>query len=121
MSREYGCAERSLPFFIVELDELVPPRVRAGGEFNHRMVYALCPAAPTQVVSGGLSTRIRFRGEPIFHETEAVYELRPGRWRVDTIVEVPDHAEPGVYAYEIEFASASLRFERGLTFLIEEP
>jgi hypothetical protein len=84
------------------------------------MVYALCPAAPTEVVAGQLETRIRFRGEPVYDESDA-YELRPGRWRVDTIVELPLDAEPGVYAFEIAFASPSLSFERGLTFLVEEP
>jgi hypothetical protein len=117
---QYGCGARSLPFLAIELDELVPPRVRPGGEFNHRMVYALCPAAPTEVVTGLLHTRIRFRGEPLYDES-GTYELRPGRWRVDAIVEIPPDAEAGVYAYEISFAAPQLSFERSLTFLIEEP
>lgn len=118
---EYDCETQKRPFFIVEKNELVPPRVKAGGEFNHRMIYVMCPPGPTEVVSGRLSTRIRFKGDPIVHSTEEDYEILPGRWVVDAFVEIPEGAEPGVYAYEVAFKGRGLQFEKILTFLVKAP
>lgn len=118
---EYDCAHKKRPFFAIERNELVPPRVRAGGEFNHRMIYVLCPAEPTAVVAGNLQTRIRFRGSPIVRETTQAYELKPGRWIVDAEVQLPPTAEPGVYAYEIDFEGRVVAFEKSLTFVVQEP
>ena len=51
---EYDCETQKRPFFIIEKNELVPPKVKVGGEFNHRMVYVMCPVRPTAVVAGRL-------------------------------------------------------------------
>jgi len=118
---EYGCGEQELPFFQIETNELIPPRVKPGGEFNHRIIYALCPARPTEVVSGRLDLQILYKGKPIYRETDDAYEFLPGRWRVDTFVEIPPNAAPGVYSYRMDFASAPFQFERGLTFLVPIP
>jgi hypothetical protein len=118
---EYDCETQKRPFFIVEENELVPPRVKAGGEFNHRMVYVMCPPGPTEVVTGKLSTLIRFKGSPIVHSVEDGYEILPGRWVVDAFVEIPESAEPGVYAYEVAFSGRGLEFEKSLTFLVKDP
>ncbi len=116
--QEYDCDGRRLPFLRVEKVQLVPKRVRAGEDFNHRIVYALCPETPTAVVSGRLQTRILFRGHAIVHEHQPVYELKPGRWVVDAFVTVPEHAETGVYSMELDFDSESLHFEERRSFAV---
>jgi hypothetical protein len=118
---EYDCDHQQRPFFIIERNELVPPKVGPGGEFNHRLVYAMCPPEPTEVVQGRLETRIRFKGEPYRLGHEERYEIQPGRWVVDRFVEIPEHADPGVYAYEVEFESPNLQFEKSLTFIVRKP
>ncbi len=118
---EYDCASQQRPFLVIEMNELLPPRINAGGEFNHRFVYAMCPVAPTEVVSGRLSTRIRFKGSPIVVDTENGYEIKPGRWVVDAMIKLPEDAEPGVYAHELVFESPRLKFEKRLTFVVREP
>jgi len=118
---EYDCDRQKRPFFKIEENDLVPPRVEAGGEFAHRLVYVLCPARPTGVVSGRLLTRIRYRGDPIVRETTEAYDLKPGRWVVDAEVQLPADAQPGVYAYEIAFESARVDFEKRLTFVVQSP
>ncbi len=118
---QYDCALQHRPFFVVEENELFPSRVEAGGDFNHRLVYAMCPSEPTGVVAGQLVTRIRFKGRPIVRQNEERWEIKPGRWVVDTSVELPESAEPGVYAYELEFASDSIAFEKQLTFVVGAP
>ena len=117
---EYDCETQRRPFFIIEKNELVPPKLKAGGEFNHRMVYVMCPVRATAVVAGRLSTRIRFKGDAIVENTDDAYEIKPGRWVVDAFVEIPEDAEPGVYAYEVEFSGKGLSFDKSLTFLVKE-
>ena len=119
--KEYDCDNQKRPFFIIEANELVPPRVEAGKDFNHRLVYVMCPANPTEVASGLLATRIRFKGDVIVDARDARYEIKPGRWVVDAFVEIPEDAEPGVYAYEVDFSSEDLAFSKSLTFLVTPP
>ena len=115
---EYDCDAQKRPFFIIEKNELVPPRVKVGGDFNHRMVYVMCPPRSTGVVAGRLRTRIRFRGDPIVRETTEAYEIKPGRWILDAEVTLPEDAQPGIYAYEMDFRGSALRFEKSLTFVV---
>ena len=115
---EYDCESQKRPFFVIEDNELVPRRIKPGKAFNHRLVYAMCPKKPTEVVQGRLQTRIRYRGNPIVRENTEAYEIKPGRWIVDAEIVLPEAAEPGVYAYELAFKSRSIRFEKSLTFVV---
>ena len=119
VAREYGCAGRKLPYFAIERSEIVPPRVRSGGEFNHRLVTVLCPARPTEVATGRLSEAIRFRGRLVHREVREGFEFRPGRWIQDAFVELPPDAEPGVYAYELRFDAPDVSFEERWSFVVE--
>jgi len=116
--QEYGCERRQLPFLALEHAELVPTRVKPGGEFNHRMIYALCPVDTTEVVRGTLVTRIRFKGRELVAERTPGYELKPGRWVVDAFVQLPPTAEEGIYALELEF-QGPVRILQSLTFAVE--
>jgi hypothetical protein len=117
---EYDCAKQKRPFFAMEENELVPPRLKAGKAFNHRMVYVMCPRKPTEVVEGRLQTRIRFEGDPIVQETTEAYSLKPGRWVIDSEVVLPPEASHGVYRYELVFDSAAVRFDKRLTFVVDQ-
>jgi hypothetical protein len=119
VAQEYACAEKPLPFFRIEKVELLPSRLRPGEEFNHRLVYALCPVTPTGVVAGTLHTRILFRGRPLVDERDTHYELRPGRWVVDAFVKVPERASVGIYAMELEFEGDAFDFHERRTFAVE--
>ena len=118
---EYDCDTQRRPFFIMERNELIPPRLEPGDEFNHRMVYVMCPVRATEVVPGRLVTRIRFKGNPILREANEGYEIKPGRWVVDAFVRLPEQTEPGIYAYEIEFDGRRLDFDKRLTFVVRAP
>lgn len=119
VSRDYECEARHLPYFQLERHELNPMRLEAGAEFNHRMVYSLCPAKPTEVVSGTLTTRIRFKGRVIVSDRVRGFELKPGRWIVDAFVRLPDDAEMGIYALEVVFQSRSVKMDERITFGVE--
>jgi len=116
--QEYDCAAQKRPFFIIERNELVPPQVRSGGEFNHRLVYVMCPVNPTEVVTGKLATRIRFKGAAIVVDQLPSWDLKPGRWVIDAMIALPANAEPGIYNYELQFESAPVAFEKSLTFVV---
>ena len=116
---EYDCATRPLPHFQLERNEVNPVRVRAGAEFNHRIVYVLCPTSPTAVVPGRFTTRIVFKGRDLVVESIPNFEIKPGRWIVDAFVRLPENAETGVYALEIGFSSKTIQFDESVTFGVE--
>lgn len=118
VAEEYGCDRVARPFLRLERSEIVPARVAAGGAVNHRMVYALCAARPTDVVRGALETRILHEGRTVVRDRDERYELKPGRWIVDATVEIPDAAQDGIYAIEVVFESRSVRFRDEKTFAV---
>ena len=119
VSAEYNCANQKLPWFKLEKFEVWPKHLEAGQELGHRLVYSLCTANPTAVVTGKLETRIIYRGEPVKLDTDAKYDLRPGRWVVDVMVAVPATAPTGLYALELEFKGAGVKFNQSETFAVE--
>jgi hypothetical protein len=78
----------------------------------------MCPEHSTEVIQGELTRRIRFKGVPIVEKNDPIYEIKPGRWVVDAIVHLPDEAPLGIYAYELEFNSDPVAFEKSLTFVV---
>ncbi len=117
---EYDCAAQALPVFKLEDAQLVPDRVSAGENVNHRLVYALCPTEPTTVIEGALSTRILHKGRPVVRQTDAHYEIKPGRWVVDTFIQIPREAETGIYSVEVQFESEKVSFREERSFAVEQ-
>ena len=118
---EYDCDTQKRPFLVVEKSDLVPNRLKPGGEFAHRLVYSMCPQHSTEVVRGRLQMSIRFKGALIVRDADFSYEIKPGRWVVDSFIALPENAEPGVYAYEVEFDSSQVDFEKSSTFVVGPP
>jgi len=116
---EYKCSEQKLPLFRLEQTELVPQRVTAGDDVNHRLVYALCPTEPTEVIEGTLQTRILFKGKPVLRDADGHYEIKPGRWVVDTFIQIPPQAETGIYSVQVEFVSQTVNFREERSFAVE--
>jgi hypothetical protein len=119
VAKDYACKERVLPWFKLERNEINPKRVEPGSQLNHRIEYALCPEKPTEVVTGTLTTRVRFKGEVVLDEQIPDFEIKPGRWRVDAFVRLPEAAESGVYALEIHFQQGRVRMDESLTFGVD--
>jgi hypothetical protein len=119
VSSEYNCASQKLPWFKLEKLEIWPKHLQAGEELGHRLVYSLCTAKPTAVVTGKLETRIIYLGEAIVRDTDVKYDLRPGRWVVDVMVQVPPTAPDGLYALELEFKGGGVKFAGNETFWVE--
>lgn len=118
VAAEYDCAKRSLPFLKVEKSELIPPRLRPGGQINHRIVYVMCPKHASGVIEGKLYTRVQFKGTTV-HSEAVERDLQPGRWLVDSSVTLPEQAPAGMYALEVNFESSKGRFSVQSDFLVE--
>ena len=116
---QYKCGQRKLPFLEIEDLELSPRHLKPGDEFNQRLIYVLCPATASGVVTGRLDTRILYRGKPVVRQHDSSYDLKPGRWVVDTFVRLPKNAGAGVYAFELKFKGGKLRFEKTLSFAVD--
>jgi hypothetical protein len=116
---EYDCAKRRLPFFKVEETELIPSRLRPGGQLSHRFVYVMCPSRASEVIEGKLHTRIQFKGKTV-HSDSVKRELQPGRWVVDSFITLPEKAMPGMYALAARFESPKGHFSFQSDFLVEE-
>jgi hypothetical protein len=119
--KQYDCGKKKLPFFAIEDLELSPRHLEPGDEFNQRLTYVLCPATASGVVTGRLDTRILYRGKPVINQRDSSYDIKPGRWVVDTFVRLPKNAGAGVYAFELKFRGAKLRFEKTLSFAVDAP
>ncbi len=115
---EYDCAKRRLPFLKVEESELIPTRLRPGGQLNHRFVYVMCPSRASGVIQGTLHTRIQFKGKTV-HRDAVKRELQPGRWVVASSITLPEEAAPGMYALATRFESPKGRFSFHSDFLVE--
>ena len=118
VAAEFNCARQKLPWFKLEALEVWPKQLGAGKELGYRLVYALCTEGATDVVTGRLETRVVFRGQPILRAPDPAFDLRPGRWKIDVFVSVPPKASGGLYALELEFKSASVKFSRSETFAV---
>ncbi len=104
---DYDCAQaKYLPLAFLEHQKLNPDTIAAGGEFVHRMVYALCPAVPDQPLKGTLYRRIYFNGR-LVHNAPEPFELKPGRFGVNAIIKVPEQSKPGAYKLQVEFTGFS--------------
>ncbi|MEE8556776.1 MAG: hypothetical protein V3T14_02705 [Myxococcota bacterium] len=115
---EYRCSQRKLPFFKIEELELYPQKLTPGERFNHRFIYSLCPVKPTAVITGRLETSILFKGKAIVREANDSYDLKPGRWVVDTFVTLPAEANPGLYGLQLKFKGQNVKFQRTLSFTV---
>ena len=104
---ELRCAERERPFVRVESMELVPERINPGGRVNYRIVYALCPSRPSEVMKARVLRRILFKGEQVASNVNNALELKPGRWVVDSFFTLPKESPLGVYSLEVSFEPAN--------------
>lgn len=118
VEQDYACENRTLPFFTIETNELLPDRVKPGAELNHRFVYVLCPSVPTEVIEGTLVTRILHRAQAVTTD-EISLDLEEGRWVIDTFITLPEEAPAGAYALDLRFSSKKGDLNDTVPFVIE--
>jgi hypothetical protein len=99
------CAKKPLPYLVFEHNSLTPNPARPGEELRHRLVYAFCPAPSGQAEAGTLTRALSYKGKVIFSDVTKDFPITPGRVAVDAYLAVPAEAEPGLYAYTLEYVS----------------
>lgn len=100
---ELNCAQRKRPFVQVERMEVLPEMIKPGGRVNYRLVYVLCPLKPSEVLTARLVRNMLFKGERVAGNVKDSFELKPGRWVVDSFFTLPPESPFGVYALEVGF------------------
>lgn len=106
--KEYRCGMKTLPFIVLERNEISLAIVLPGEEFRQSFVYALCPAKPTKPVEVTLSRTIVSKGRMVLRDTVKHFKLKPGRWAVNALVNVPPQAKPGAYEFQLSLTSQTM-------------
>ena len=101
--QELDCGNRERPFVRAESMEIVPEKIKPGGRVNYRLIYAMCPLQPSEVIKTQMSRRMLFKGEQVARNVNESFELKPGRWVVDSFFTLPTDSPLGVYALEVAF------------------
>jgi hypothetical protein len=101
------CAERERPFVWFESLEIVPNLIKPGYRTNYRIVYVMCPLGPSEVIKTRVGRRILFKGEEVANNVNDAFELKPGRWVVDSFFTLPRESPLGVYSLEVSFETSN--------------
>lgn len=101
--KELNCAQRKRPFVEVEQMEVLPEMIKPGGRVNYRVIYVLCPRQPSEVLKTRIVRNMLFKGQPVAANVKNSFELKPGRWIVDSFFTLPPDSPFGVYALEVGF------------------
>src|SRR5918996_2989182 len=100
---DFSCGKRDRPFVHVESMEVLPEMIKPGGRVNYRLIYVMCPIKPSEVIKTVVSRRILFKGEQVARNVNDAFELKPGRWVVDSFFTLPTNSPLGVYSLEVGF------------------
>ncbi len=105
--KEMDCSNRERPFVRAESMEVLPEMIRPGARVNYRLIYVMCPAKPSEVIKTNVARRMLFKGEQVARNVNAGFEIKPGRWIVDSFFTLPIDSPLGVYALEVIFEAPS--------------
>lgn len=101
--QDFNCEKRERPFVQVESMEVLPEMIKPGGRVNYRLIYVMCPAKPSEVIKTRVLRNMLFKGEQVARNVNDAFELKPGRWVVDSFFTLPTSSPLGVYALEVGF------------------
>lgn len=117
--KELDCGNRERPFVRAESMEVLPEMIKPGGRVNYRLIYAMCPAKPSEVIKTRVARRMLFKGEQVARNVNEAFELKPGRWVVDSFFTLPDKTPFGVYSLEVNFeAPTGLAHKQVRSFVV---
>jgi len=116
--KEYRCGTKTLPFIVLERNEISLSIVQPGEEFRHSFVYALCPAKPSKYVEVTLSRTVTSKGRMVLSDTVRHSELKPGRWAVNALINVPLQAKPGAYELQLSLATQTMTTKGIIPFFV---
>jgi hypothetical protein len=101
--QELDCGNRERPFVRAESMEVVPEMIKPGGRVNYRLIYVMCPKKPSETIKTRVTRTMLFKGEQVARNVNEAFEIKPGRWVVDSFFTLPVDSPLGVYALEVGF------------------
>jgi hypothetical protein len=101
--KELDCDKRERPFVRAESMEVLPEMIKPGGRVNYRLIYVMCPMRPSEVIKTRVARKMFFKGEQVARNVNDSFELKPGRWVVDSFFTLPPNTPLGVYSLEVDF------------------
>jgi hypothetical protein len=107
---QYNCAQKKLPFIVIESHAIQPQKLRPEEELHHHFVYTMCPSRTVQTLQGTLERRISFQGKRIFYDA-GNFAFKPGKWDVHAFIKVPPQAAPGTYHFKLLFDRKAVTFQ----------
>ena len=117
--QELDCSNRERPFVRAESMQVLPEMIRPGGRVNYRLVYVMCPARPSEVIQTRVARRMLFKGEQVARNVNDNFEVKPGRWVIDSFFTLPVNSPVGEYSIEVVFeAPDGLAHKRVRTFVV---
>ncbi len=103
VSSENNCTEtQKTPLADFEEQRLDPETVSAGEQFTHHLVYTVCDPDRDHIINGTLYRNIYLKGRLLHSEPKTIF-LKPGRWAINALIEVPAKTKPGIYTLKTEF------------------
>lgn len=111
--KERMCNEPERPFVKVETLEVLPEKIKPGGRLNYRLVYAMCPTSKfSESLAGYMTRRLIHKGQAVAQNTKSDFEVKAGRWAVDSFFTLPKNTPLGVYALEVEVLTPNGRSQK---------
>jgi hypothetical protein len=102
IARESNCAKRERPFVQVESMEVLPEMVKPGARVNYRLVYVMCPLKKfSDTMKARVTRNMFFKGEQVAGSVKDAFELKAGRWAVDSFFTLPPESPLGIYGLEV--------------------
>jgi hypothetical protein len=115
---KYSCEPYQKIVFQLEEIEILPTVISAGSELNQRIRYAFCPYTPSGTLKGSIVRTVLFKGAQISHDN-ADYEFKPGTWRIDVFIGIPEDAENGSYAIDTILRYGSETIKKTHSFVVK--
>ncbi len=119
--QEMDCSNRERPFVRAESMEVLPEMIRPGGRVNYRLIYVMCPSKPSEIIKTQVARSMLFKGEQVARNVNDAFEIKPGRWIVDSFFTLPMNSPLGVYALEVVFeAPNGLAHKKVRSFVVSD-
>ena len=101
--KEPACARPDRPFVKAESLEVLPEKIKPGGRVNYRLIYAMCPMHKySEQLNAQVNRVLLYKGKEVARNLKSDFEIKAGRWTVDSFFTLPKESPLGVYALEVQ-------------------
>jgi hypothetical protein len=113
------CESRPLPYLRVERSDVTPETSKRGNSILYRFRYIACVPEQPGYIIGRLKTKVFFTGKELSTRIDDTFPVETGQWIVDTNIDVPKDADPGVYTLEASLVAKDVTIYDFLNFTVQ--